>query len=260
VVTGQCRSFNPKREKLNESDDPNRRGLCKQKEGLDGGDGAGGGGARAAGAGGGGLGGFGFTDLFSIGGPQSQFIWNSLQNIIQGGGGRYNPQVVAALEGKAKAAQQAAIEAGTRGVRREAARTGVARSPFLSRPIGDVRRAADVEFGQQVQQIQVDKATTDFQDRMAALNAAQNWLNSLRDYVAKLDVNQVQREQIAAQLKLGFANIDAQKALLAQKFGYDMQLLQTQLSANNVTLTLPNGQTVTVPGSIFSLLLAGLAA
>src|SRR5262245_468745 len=192
VVTGQCRSFNANREKMNESDDPTRRGLCKQKEGLDtGGGGGAAAGPKAATAGGGG--GFGFTDMFGLGEPQSQFIWSNLQDIISGKTSRYNPSVVAALEGKAKTTQQAAIEQGTRGVRREAARAGVARSPFLNRAFQDVTASANTNFSQAIQQIGVDKATADFEDRVTALNSAQNWLNSMRDYVVKLDVNQVER-------------------------------------------------------------------
>jgi hypothetical protein len=94
-----------------------------------------------------------------------------------------------------------------------------------------IRAGAAESYDEFVRKTEVQKAVTDFEDKMTALGAGLKWVSDLRSYYAKIDSNNVQREQIAAQLELGYANINARMKELMLQLESNKELLGMQLDS-----------------------------
>lgn len=240
VASGVCRSPGG-HEKLNETDITQRdtgggRGYCKQLEsnqpGRGGMYGQGGGGGGAAGAGGGG--GLGASPGGGLGAPAglsgvSGTIWDTLNGVLKGGQTRFTPEVMATLAGQAKSLEQGQIKTGTDAVTSDAIRRGIYRSPAVNPDVANVVRGAQGNYSQTIAQQQVAKVSADFQDKMGALDRAQKFLDSARDYLLRSDMNAIDRERIRAQLALGYANIASQQQMLTQQLTQQQQQWLTGL-------------------------------
>lgn len=176
------------------------------------------------GPGGGGVGGGGGSSSMSAsstpGGGDMQEWWKNL--IQKQGDSRYTPEAMAALEAdqfsRARAQekqqlQQSTADIAQRGVRGSASQNAA-------------RRQIGVGTGQQIManraDLQKKKIDADYQDKQAAITNAQNYVNSMRDYMMRMEGNSIQREQIAAQIRLATQNINAQKDMMEQ--GYQNNL------------------------------------
>jgi hypothetical protein len=142
--------------------------------------------------------------------------WKNL--IQQGPQSRYTPEAMAALEADqfSRARAQEKLQLGQS--RQDQAQRGVARSANQ----GAATRQIGVGTGQQIlqnrAQIQRQKIDADFQDKQAAIQNAQNYVNSMRDYILRGEGNAIQREQIQAQIRLANMNITAQKSAMEQNY------------------------------------------
>lgn len=226
VVSLGCRGFNPNNEKVNETDDINRatgggRGYCR---GLDpgtagGGGGAGGGGTGGAGGSSGVNVGAGSNNLLHLFDSQSGSIWDNLTPVMNGSQTTYSPEVIAAMDSKAKLDATGQAAAGRDAILNDSIRRGLGRSGIPTRGIEGVQRQAVESFTAATNANQVEKAKADFADKMAALDAAEKWLAQQQQYAATLDQTAAGREKAAADIALGYARIAA-----------DRQMLQSQLS------------------------------
>lgn len=252
VVTGQCRAYNPNREKVNETDTWEResgggRGYCKQRSGGAGGaGGAGGGGASRAGGGAGGGaavagGGFSianpssrFNELYGMFGKQAGAIWDNLVPIMNGTQTRFSPEVMAQMDSAAKMAATGQAHAGVDNLRQDAIRRGVGRSP--DRGIADVQRGATQSYTQAVNQNRITKANADFEDRMRALDASEKWLGQMQQYTLGLDTNAADREKAIANIALGYARIQAERDMLREQLASNLQIANLNNNAANLRM------------------------
>lgn len=243
TATGQCRTFNPNREKVNETDTTERdtgggRGYCRQRDGGGGGGGLGRGGA-AGGAGGAGTGGFG-TGTFGISDPNQRFddlhkhiegkfqsIWDELLPVAQGKETRYNDQTMGYLTGQARVDRAGNIAAGTEDVYNDAITRGVGRSGVTSGAVADVVRGANQEYSRQVTAMRVKKVEQDFEDRMSALDRMRTALQDHQQYILGLDANAADREKAIANIALGYARIAAEERMLRSQLNVQLQIANT---------------------------------
>lgn len=249
VVSGVCRSFNPKREKVNMTDDIEResgggRGYCRKLDFGGGGGGAFGGGAAGGGGGGphggGGGGGTGPApgaafnginpDLLGVGSEISSSMEAFLKGAI-GGQTRYTPEVMQDILAGSKAETEGQVAQSTDQLNSDLAQRGLARSTYGAGEAAAVRRAGDQRFSESSRQLRMDKAKTDFEDKLAAVDRAQAYLNSLRSYVAQLDVTQSEREKLKATIELGYARIDAEMKMLLKQLASQKELLGMSLNS-----------------------------
>jgi hypothetical protein len=86
--------------------------------------------------------------------------------------------------------------------RRDAALRGVSRGGEQGSALRGIRAGTGQQILANRAQLQRDKVQADFEDRQAAIKNAQNYLNSLRDYMLRTDMNAIQREQMAAQIAM----------------------------------------------------------
>jgi hypothetical protein len=116
-------------------------------------------------------------------------------------------------EGRAKAA----------GLRAQADRDAVQRGIYRSDIALKRYREIDLEIEKQIsdgeQKIRLARAEAEFNDKMKALDMAQKWLDSRRQYELGKEQIAAQREATAAQLSLGYAQIAASKEIAAMQAG-----------------------------------------
>lgn len=158
------------------------------------------GGAVPGGGGGGGGGGLGQTRV-DEGLDVDNLIKQQFQDILSGKLSRFSDKTLASMKqglfeatrGQARASQQEAL--------RLAAVTGTFRSPVTQRVLRDIDASARAQYTQGVRDILLEKARAEFEDRMAALQLAQQWLNSRRQYI--LGKEQIQATLKAASIQAG---------------------------------------------------------
>ncbi len=251
VVSEVCRSYNPKREKVNMTDDIHResgggRGYCRKKDGGGGGGFGGGGGAGGGGGGGphsgplgpggggtGGGAGAAFQELLGlggVGGELSQQMEAFLKGVL-GGQTRYSPEVMQDIQAGYKAETEGQVNQSTAALNEDLARRGLYRSPVGADQAVDIRLAGDQRFSEGTRQLRVEKATRDFEDKLSAVDRGQKYLDSLRSYVAQLDVTQAEREKLKATIELGYARIDAEMKMLMKQLASQKDLLQLSIGS-----------------------------
>jgi hypothetical protein len=226
VASGQCRSFNANREKVNETDTTEResgggRGYCRKKDGGGGGGGGGGQGGGGGVPGGAAVPGGANAAGSPVGGPlsteadaASKTIWGELSNILGGKSTRFTPEVMANLDSNAREASIATARGSEDAVRQDALRRGVFQSPQVTSEIGNIERSANSDYSRAANQNRIQKVNADFEDKMGALDRAQKWLDSQRDYIVRLDMTAAQREAALANIRLGYARIAAEERML----------------------------------------------
>jgi len=133
-------------------------------------------------------------------------------------GTRYSPEAMAAMESdqfsRARAQEKLQLDQ----ARGDMAQRGVSRSRSQNAAV----RQIGVGTGQQIMANNADlakrKVEADYQDKQAAIKNAQDYVNSMRDWLLRNEGNAIQREQIAAQIRLATQNIQAQKDMLEQNY------------------------------------------
>jgi hypothetical protein len=109
----------------------------------------------------------------------------------------------------------------------DAIKRGLFRSGIAARGRRELAMSTEAEISSGERAIEVEKMVKDHSDRMQALQMSQTWLDSLRNYELGKERNEIAREQIAATLSLGYAQIAAGKenariAAGAQRAGLEL--------------------------------------
>lgn len=140
-------------------------------------------------------------------------------------GTRYTPEVMQSLFGQVTRGTANAIESGERAVRADAARRGMQRAGSTGAALRDVRSNAEAARGAQVVSIMQEKIKADYTDKLAALERAQQYLNSLRDSEYRFMLASEQRRQFDANLTLAYANMQQQWDMLNTQMGYQLLMV-----------------------------------
>jgi hypothetical protein len=156
---------------------------------------------------------------------------DSIKALLEGGS-RFTPGVLADITGKNKLTEQAQIAGQTDALRQSQAARGVISSPFAAAQEARVVQGAGAEFGAGQRDLRLQKAATDFSDKLQALGTAQQWLNGLRQYALGMDSNNVQREGILANLTLGRERIQAEMQQLLATIAANKDLAGMQIDSN----------------------------
>lgn len=180
-----------------------------------GGDGGGGGGPAPGGGGGGGPRPAGPR---TFGPGQNTNDFNSLlQGYITDGlnsPSRYTPEVLQSLYGNNAAASSSRIARESAAVNENAAERGISRSGQVDASLRAVRSGAEDARGQANLAVQVQKINADYEDKNAALDRAQKFLDSMRDSEYRYTLLGEQSRQFDANITLGYASLANQRALL----------------------------------------------
>ena len=166
--------------------------------------------------------GAGSTDAFS-----SQ-IQSVLSGMLSGQDSRYNPQAVQGLLAAIKQRIESSKGTQVRQAQEEAAGRGMSRSGRTGTNLGAIRRGAESQFTSEYSGVLKSKIDADYQDKLAAIDRSQKYLDSMRDELYRRDMSAIQRQQFQANLDLAYANIAYQREALAksQQYGKDMLAAQ----------------------------------
>lgn len=169
----------------------------------------------------------------SVGGssPAASGFDAYLQSIIKGTldqGSRYTPEALQALQGENTRQYSNEVERGTRAVQQNAAQRGMQRAGSTGAAIAQVRAGAESQRGQRTVGIMTQKINADFQDKITAVDRAQNYLNSLRDNEYRYTLVSEQRSQFDANLALAYAQLAQQRSNLQMQMQSQWDMMRAQ--------------------------------
>lgn len=191
--------------------------------------GGGGGGAGGGGGQGGGSSASSTTASSTAGGGDfAAMLQKNLESMLSGEGSRYNPQAVQGLLASIKQRIESSKGTQVRQAQEEAASRGMSRSGRTGTSLGAIRRGAESQFTSEYGNVLKSKIDADYQDKLAAIDRSQKYLDSMRDELYRRDMSAIQRQQFQANLDLAYANIAYQREALAksQQYGKDMLAAQ----------------------------------
>jgi hypothetical protein len=186
------------------------------------------------GGGGGGAGGGGSSSSSTTassspaGGDFANLLQKNLEAMLRGGESRYNPQAVQGLLAAIKQRVESSKSTQQRQAAEEAAGRGMSRSGRTGTNLAAIGRGAEAQFTGEYANVLKNKIDADYQDKVAAIDRSQKYLDSLRDELYRRDMSAIQRQQFQANLDLAYANIRAQREALDsnQQYGKDMLAAQ----------------------------------
>lgn len=136
---------------------------------------------------------------------------------IIGGQTRYSPEVIDSLKGDLKRATSGQLTSTLRAVDEDAAGRGLERSGLRSDAGLQARMRSASDYTTGVQDVMQRKAETDFEDKLAAMDRAQGWLDQLRSFYLANESNLINRDQIRANLELMYMKMaQDRQSLMAQ--------------------------------------------
>lgn len=156
---------------------------------------------------------------------QAEYLWNIIMDRLKGPS-RYTPEVMSSLLGGIKMgaenqAMQRQDESNADLASRSLARSGVAAG--AAREIrGDV--ASQVLTGRN--NIFKAKIDADYQDKTQAIQEAMKWVDSLRDYVARMAATKAQKDAAMANIALGYARLEQELQMMREGYAQQLQFWQ----------------------------------
>ena len=171
--------------------------------------------------GGGGLAGLGAPGAGGLGGLDA-----ALQKIIMGQlenpTSRYTPENMATLLSGTKATAEDQARAEQDAIREDAAARGVLGAGATGTALSNARISANRTVAGEQQNIARAKIDADYQDRVTALQQAQQYLDQSRDWLYKQQMRGDQRQQFEANLSLAYARLQQDWDQMQAQFGYGL--------------------------------------
>lgn len=160
--------------------------------------------------------------------------------------GPFNDQVVQNLRSQARMDAYAPVEGQIRQSDDDAVQRGLFRSGIPLDQQRQAREGAAARYSQATTQIENNAVLQNHQARLGALDRAQKWLDSKRQWILANETNALNRELGLKQVALGYARIQAESSAL------DRQLSQSNYQFNqmnpNMQFTDPQtGQNISLP-------------
>lgn len=179
--------------------------------------------AKTAGGGGGG-GGQQYQAPSDPAAGQAQVIWQQILARLNGGS-RYTPEVMQQLSSQSKSDQEAQASRLTEQSNADLASRGILRSGIAAAAQRGIR--ADVSTAAMGNNTQILKAKidADYQDKTQAISEGMNWLNSLRDYVARVSATKAQYDVGMSNITLGYARLQQELETMREQYLQQVNLL-----------------------------------
>lgn len=167
----------------------------------------------------------------ATGGPVT--MESVLQRILEGKDGSYNPTVVQQLEGRAtRSAANQRAQAKT-ALDADAIRRGVFNSKTSGAALQRANREIDAGRSGEVANIGMRAAETGFQEKIGALDRMQKSLQDQRNYALALQGNELQKQQMLAQIDLANRRISEERNALSSRMDFDREMAYTQNQWSN---------------------------
>lgn len=179
--------------------------------------GGGGGGGRPKGGG----------PLLDPGQLASEELWKTIMARLNGQT-RYTPEVMSSLLGGVKTTAEAQGAQALKQSDADLALRGIARSGVAAAAARDINQNTANQILQSKNAILKAKIDADYQDKSQAIRDGLDWLNSLRDFVARMTATKAQKDAAMANIALGYARLQQELAILAEQWKQQLTLIQLQ--------------------------------
>mgnify|MGYP001586935042 FL=1 len=146
-------------------------------------------------------------------------IQSNIKDRLSGKSTRFSPEVMGMMKSKLFEETQGQVKRSQARVRSDAIRRGIYQSGVTSGAVKDVENEGLKAYSSGVRDILMQKAMTEYDDRIKSIDAAQNWLQATRQYALGREQNAIAREQIKATLEA--ASIQASASRYAADRGLD---------------------------------------
>lgn len=191
-------------------------------------------------------------DGWEVGGKMDTQIRENVEGILSGKIKRFTPELKERKKQTLFTSIMARKEAERRGLESDISARGVSRGGVMARGQTELRQTALQAYGEGINQMEIEEIMAEFDDRNAALDRAQKWLDSRRSYELQKEQIQAQREATAAQISLGYAQIaagerNAKRAASAARAGLGLsrdRFAFEKQKYNDSLIKLPTGQKV----------------
>lgn len=144
-------------------------------------------------------------------------ILQHIQDMLSGKDAPYSPDRVEYLKGEAFRTAQGRSQAQRQQLDEDLITSGMFNSGARVRGRQDIVRGADTQYSQARGQILSTAEEQNFRARADALDRAQKWLDAKRQYLLQKESNDIQLRIGLAQIKLGYARIQAERDMLTQQ-------------------------------------------
>jgi hypothetical protein len=141
---------------------------------------------------------------------------------LEGQNSRYTPEAIAALLSQSKATAEDQSIQQRDAINEDAAARGVLGAGATGTALANARATANRQVAGDQSAIAREKITADYQDKQQAIQNAQQYLDSARDWAYKQQMTQMQREQFNANLALAYARMQQEWDQLQAEFGYSL--------------------------------------
>lgn len=154
----------------------------------------------------------------------SNMISDRIQAILGGGQTRYSDDVVNSIKGKLLESSEGRRGANEKAIIADQKARGMYRAGETGKRLAENRMSAASDYTGGVREVLQAKATADFQDKMAALQQGEAWLNNLRNYSLSVDMTKQARAQLQANIALGMLKLNADRDSMNAQLKQNWQL------------------------------------
>lgn len=176
-----------------------------------------------SGARGGGGGGGNMQFLPDLAAGPSGEIWKTILARLNGAS-RYTPEVMSGLLGGTKLNAENQATSLTAQSNADLAGRNLARSTIGATAQREIRAGVSNTVLQEWGKIQRSKIDADFQDKSEAIKEGLDWINSLRDFIARSNATNAARESSMANINLGYARLQQEMNQLRERYAQQLQL------------------------------------
>lgn len=162
---------------------------------------------------------------------QSDLIWKAILARLNGET-RYTPQVMSSLLGGLKTTAETQGQNSLEASNDDLASRGIARSGVAAAAARDITNNTANQVLQGKNAILKAKIDADYQDKSEAIKEAMDWLNSLRDYTARMAATQAQKDAAFANIALGYARLEQEMKMMREQYAQQLQWWQITNGAN----------------------------
>ncbi len=127
---------------------------------------------------------------------------------------RFNPAVMEALKGKLLGTTEARKAVMGDQIKDAAVQEGTYRSGQTGEDIREAITGAESQYASGVRDIELQKVNADYEDKVAAFDRAQKYLDSSRAYALSVDANQIERDRLMSSLTLAYAKLQEDREAL----------------------------------------------
>lgn len=210
----------------------------------------------------------GFKADVSVGGDMDKMIKDNLMARVQGKSPKFSEEILGHMKQKLFKETQGQTRRARMSLMADAARRGVFRSEATGALIRDAEIAGIQAYSSGVKDLMIQKAMTDHEDMIKAIESSQQWLANTRQYQLGVEQNEISRQGIRAQLAAAAMSAAASRysadrglegaraSASASRWATQQRMLDSRAvardSQGNVTyLKGPDGQTLSIQQQTF---------